>query len=209
MTNLVTAANYPSLDIPDEDLRDASSVVLNWTDRDFGAATVTEDRTYKYDGRGFLEIDDCTDIHTVNGLGITYFRAGSDGPVAAADIFSYLELPRVDLRQWTTSIGQMGFTRNLDRILASGTFPTWIDITVNADFGWPVVPDDVQRAVIITARSMGSVTADEGGQELAGKTVAEVSEQFQLAQPTPEGPSYDPLPDAALKILWPYKRHSL
>lgn len=203
--NLVDANRYTDITLPSTaELEDASTAVLNFTDRDFGAPNVTEDRTFTYDGKGFLEIDDAEAVNSVDLF--PWWIAGRDGP-ASVEVYSYLELPRLDSRRAVESLGAMGFMRNLDRWFASGDIR--LQVTVNADWGWPVVPNDVQRAVILTAQGMGSAVDTGSGAELAGKSVAEVSEQFAIPQAQASGPSTDPLPDAALKILIPYRRTAL
>jgi hypothetical protein len=187
----------------------ASVAILNESDRDFGATNVTEDRTFFYDGRGILNIDECSDVNSVEfqnytaALPTTHWRARKEGPPAVT-VFSYLELPRFTAQSWR-SFGQMGFTRNLDRFFTQpGGFPD-IEVTVNADWGWASIPGDIQRAVIWTAYDMETVAGGRSG-DLAGKTVAEVSESYFAQQVQQVALSPDALPERARAIVEDYRR---
>jgi hypothetical protein len=219
MPSLVTLAEY-KLAIGETDasrdtfhqqsLNHASSAILNESDRAFGAANVTESRTYFYDGKGILNIDECSDINSVTlqqaaaALPSTHFRPRKEGPPSVT-VFSYLELPRLDHLS-RRSMGVMGFTSNLDRLwLTGGSFPQ-IEVTVNADWGWTTIPDDIQRAVIWTAADFESVAPASGG-SLAGKSVAEVSESYFQAQAAAAGlNTTDMLPERARAIVENYRR---
>lgn len=187
----------------------ASQAVLNYTDRDFGTSNLTETRTYKYDGKGILEIDDCAAVHSVNGIAVPVFNwvAMREGP-AAVTVYSWLRLPPMNVVS-----GEMGFSRNLDVFLQRypsrpGVFLT--DVAVNADFGWPTVPADVQQAVVFCAQEYERSAEEGTSGDLVGKTVAEVSEQFALQQLSGGGSlPIEGLPARVADILWPYKRHSL
>src|SRR4051794_16344305 len=43
----------------------ASQAVRSYTERDFGAPLVTEERTFEYDGSGYLDVDDADAITAV------------------------------------------------------------------------------------------------------------------------------------------------
>jgi hypothetical protein len=114
-----------------------------------------------------------------------------------------LELPRLDVD--LGSMGEMGFTSNLDTLLGGGIFED-IEVTVAATFGWPTVPDDVQRATIWTAYEIETSGPSSGG-DLAGKSVAEVSESYFASQLAGQGNvSPDPLPPRARAIIDNYQR---
>lgn len=191
---------------------DASAAVLNEYDRDWGEALVTEARDYAYDGSGVLSIDDAEAIHTVtfaggSALSASAWRAKREGP-ASVQVYSWLELPVI---QWGSSVpqslGEMGFLQNLDRFIAQpGGFPE-LTATVNADYGWPVVPDDVKRAVAWTAFDFFQ-TSPSGGQagEVASESVAEVAKSFFAEQQGETSSSPEPLPARARAILDAYRR---
>src|SRR5512147_24538 len=182
---------------------DASAAVLAYTDRDFAAPNVTETRTYQYDGRGILEIDDASAVTGVAGFPALNWRAMTETPPTSPRMYSYILLPKQ--RQLS---GEMGFTANWDTILARGATVPLFDVTVTGTFGWPVVPDDVQRATILAAQDLQNATTKESSGELAAKSVAEVSEQYTIpfAQALPAASTN--LPAKATDLLWLYKRHS-
>src|SRR4051812_15866207 len=43
----------------------ASQLIRSYSGRDFGAAQITETRSFTYDGSGFLDIDDATSVQQV------------------------------------------------------------------------------------------------------------------------------------------------
>lgn len=192
-------------------LDDASAAILNEYDRDWGVATVTENRNYSYDGSGVLTIDDASQINSVqfqNGsiLPATAWRAKREGP-ASVQVYSWIALPVIEWGSGSRSLGEMGFLQNLDRFIAQpGGFPE-LTTTVNAAYGWPTVPDDVKRAVAITAWDYVQ-TSPTGGQagELASESVAEVARSW-FAEQSGEGVgSPEPIPARARALLEAYRR---
>jgi hypothetical protein len=134
----------------------ASAAVVNFAERDFGTPSVTEERTYAYDGSGYLDIDDASVVTAVKQVvpfgtdiildvnswtALPYLR--DDSPV-----FYYIMLGHT----YYLGSPEMGFTRNLDvyyrdRQGMSGNPST---MKVTGTWGWPVVPDDVKLATIWT-----------------------------------------------------------
>jgi hypothetical protein len=190
---------------------DASTAVLNESDRDFAAPNVTEDRDYTYDGAGVLSIDDCETVNTVtfqnaSTLPDTSWRAKREGPPAVT-VYSWLKLPIINWGDAPQSIGVMGFEQNLDRFIAQpGGFPE-LTVTVNADWGWPDVPEDVKRAVAWTAFEFYQ-TSPSGGEAggLASESVAEVAKSYFQEQTQQGSSSPEPLPARARALLLPYQR---
>lgn len=219
MASLVTLDRYKvaigeTTDDHDERYQDildaASQAVLNFTDRDFGTADVTETRLFKYDGKGVLEIDDASDVQSVLGLGISLvtWMPMKEGP-ANASVYSWLLLPRLTLPHYD----EMRFSQNLDQqglLFRSRIFP-FVDVNVTATWGWPTVPADVQQAVIFTAQEYDRATATNSSGELAAKSVAEVAESYFEGQQaiTQSTTAITGLPPHAADLLWPYKRHAL
>jgi len=190
-------------------LEDASAACLTYTDRDFVSTPVTETRDFTYRGNGFLEIDDATAVHSVSSdFPITSWFANSDGP-AGFGVLSWLELPKYDSRA-LTSIGAMGFTSNLDVILArSGWTPRWT-VSVNADWGIAPLPRDVRRGLIIQAQAYENASVDETSGPLTSETVAETSRSYAVfTQPQPVQEEDAGIEPAAQALWWPYKRHTL
>lgn len=188
----------------------AIAAVLSYTDRDFDSAAVTESRDYTYRGNGYLEIDDCTAVHSVtSSFPIVFWAAHGDGP-AAFKVLSWLELPKFDKRA-LESVGQMGFTSNLDVILQrAGWIAEWT-VTVNADFGYLSVPNDVRQATIWLARYYQDSAAEGSGSgEIQAESVAETARTYVVnAPPQPASVEDSGIPPRVQALLWPYKRHVL
>lgn len=176
MPDLISLSDYRTLsNIDPTDTRNdaqltalipmASSAVLAFAERDFGAPQVIEDRTFDYDGSGFLDIDDASSVTAVKftypyGTPITldsYSWRAMPGPV----VFYYVVLPG-----YTGSIvgsPEMGFRNNLDvyaRERRSWSLPD--QVTVSAIWGWPIVPDDVKMAVVWTLQEWMARPSGEG-----------------------------------------------
>jgi hypothetical protein len=147
----------------------ASAAVLNYTERDFGAPVTTEQRTFVYDGSGYVDIDDAQAITTVtlSVPGAADLALESDqwtaGPPRRDDspMFYYLELyTGWGLRGISP---EMGFTRNVDVLYAEGRFlyarPT---VKVDATWGWSTIPEDVKIAVAWTIAEWNSRPSGEG-----------------------------------------------
>lgn len=130
----------------------ASEAVRKYTDRAFGKPLTTGVRIYDFEPAGFINIDDASAVESVEfnvGGFITpidsrYWRVEPlKGP-----IFDSLDIPH-----WAGIYSpQMGFTYNLDVFSKErgwpGLTPT---VLVKGTWGWPEVPKDVQRAVLVTA----------------------------------------------------------
>ena len=173
-------------------IKNASSAIRSYTDRDFGTLTVTETRSFLYDGSGTLEIDDCV--------------AGSITAVAVGGTSvsntEYLGQPdrRSPVHYWMllTKTGgvnrQMGFERGLDTFQGFSTSLLGTTVAITATWGWPVVPDDVQQAVIYTASAMA---------ESPKPYVAQNFENYSVQMATPMN---DAIPARAKALLDPYQR---
>lgn len=147
----------------------ASSAVLSFTERDFGTPLVTEDRTFAYDGTGYVDIDDAQTVNTVTLVvpNVQDYLLDSyqwlAGPPRRdnSQVYYYVEL----YAGW--GIGpaspEMGFERNLDVLAAEGRWvgqrPT---VKVNATWGWPSIPDDVKVAVAWTLNDWMARPSGEG-----------------------------------------------
>lgn len=195
-----------------EAIEDASAAIIAASGRDFGAPfELDTDREFSYAGDGILEIDDATAVNSVtylpnsSPLGSTLWRAKWEGPRLTPEVFTYLELPAFRQRP-ETGLAE-GFTRNLDVYLSrSSGFFQEVQVRVNADWGWPVIPDDIQRATIWAAQSFERSTPAESG--LASESVAEVARAYFQEESNNEG-TRDALPQRVLAVLDPYQRHSL
>lgn len=190
-----------------EALDDASAAVASYTDRDLGVALVTADRTFRYDGSGFLEIDDAAVVNSVRyttsstPLSTAVWEPHRDGP--AGTPYSYITL--APIRRVS---GEMGFTYNLDRAIERGLFGVELDIIVNAEWGWAVVPNDIQRAVIWTAAAYETQSESFGG-TLASESVAEVARAYAFQGALQANAENEDLPPRAKGLLEKYRRHVL
>ena len=206
MSDLLTLADYKSIAGVTGTSKDtqiaavipaASQAIRSYTDRDFGSAEATEDRDYLYDWSGFLNIDDASAVNSVQLAGSTlgsnvYLAQPAGGPV-----YTWIELPQRGLSP------EMGFTYNLDVFLRErGTQA--VTVTVNADWGWPVVPADVKLAAVWTVSEFMREASPSGA--VASESVAEVARSYALAQAQgkPEA-----IPGRAREVLDQYRKLNL
>lgn len=176
-----------------------SAAIRSFTDRDFGALPVVEERTYQYRGGGVLDIDDCSTITAVrmDGRGLIrgrdYWPQGerSGGPYFYLDM--YVEPGRL-------GSPEMGFTRNEDTIYAGPRYrPSTATVTVEGEFGWVDVPLDVKLAAIEMTRSVIDLPVDQ----IQGEALAEYSYTRAAQYNTGRWPS------RAADLLRPYRRINL
>lgn len=164
------------------------------------AGTSVADRVFWLEpGSSFLEIDDCTVVNDVSDF--STWEARSEGPAAAHGIYTYVQLSSAG----TTSL-EMGFARNED-IFGTTSTSLGTEVTVNADWGWGVVPADVKQAIIWTSASFEKDMDNPYG-ALSAKSVAEVSESYAIA-PAPSLLIEDGIPGRAQNLLYPYRRVQL
>jgi hypothetical protein len=171
----------------------ASSAIRTYLDRDFGTALVTEQRSFIYDGSGVLEIDDCasgsiTDVTILDrSLSEEEFRAQ---PFRRSPVNFWIELaPSRGISP------EMGFTWGLDtyQLYANPIMDT-LTVKVTANWGWPVIPDDIQQAAIYTAAAMAESPKPYMSQNYGS---------YSIQMPAP----FDcAIPERAQALLAPYQR---
>lgn len=132
----------------------ASDLIRSWTERDFGAPVVTEERTYEYDGSGYLEIDDASAVTSVvltypdGSLDITLDAqswTAKPFPTDNAPLYTYIEMP--GYMGAVPGSPEMGFKRNLDVYARErGLYGIPNRVKVTGTWGWAAVPADVQLA---------------------------------------------------------------
>jgi hypothetical protein len=134
----------------------ASQAIRSFTERDFGAPTITEERTFEYDGSGYLDIDDAAGITSVS---LVYSNTQdvllsvddwSPKPERRDDapVYQYILLPPMG---GTWSDGEMGFARNLDVYMREhGGRATAPKVKVFGTWGWPDIPGDIKMAMVWT-----------------------------------------------------------
>lgn len=146
-----------------------SSAIRSFTERDFASPIVTEERIFEYDGSGYLDIDDASDVQEV---AMTFPNLGTaDVVLAAADwspkpqrrddapVYHYIAMGR----GWGAGSPEMGFERNLDvwvKEHPQGPYSSLVKVT--ATWGWPVVPGDVKVAAIWTMQAWLSRPSGQG-----------------------------------------------
>lgn len=214
---LITLADYKSLmGVQAGDTRDdaqvtalldaATRAVEVFTGRNFTVSTgVATSRDFLYDGSGFLDIDDCvsiTSVETVIPNASNYVMLADEWTAMPAHqpIFYYLVL-HGGVHPFAIS-PEMGFERNLDQYPVQ-TFknPT---VRVTATWGWPEVPSDVKLATALTIKQF-VVSAGGGGAE--GLT-AEAIEGFSRSwgSRTGGGSTALAIPNRARDLLVAYQR---
>lgn len=154
----------------------ATRAIRNYTDRDFATAQVTEERTFEYDGSGYLDIDDAQTITAVSltTYGFPDTSLTGDQWVAMpqkrddSPVFYYLIMPG-GVRAGSP---EMGFTRNLDIAYMEGRLPTMPRLVkVTGTWGWPEVPEDVKQAAIWTVQDWTSKATPAGGEALTAEAI--------------------------------------
>lgn len=179
----------------------ASNAVRRFADRSFGLPLVKATRTYEYDSSGFLDIDDAGVVISVNfvfgGLEtpITtfYWRAEpQEGPP-----YTYLRIPH-----WAGVYSpEMGFTYNLDVIARDKGWPGLIpQVKVEAEWGWPEVPEDVRQATIWTAAKFA---------EKPDQLVSETIEHYSYTSQARTGGPLPAVPSPAQDLLAAYVRFQI
>jgi len=146
-----------------------TDAIKSFTERDFGAPTVTEIRTFEYDGSGFLDIDDASAITDVT----LSFPTGTDVLLPTTDwiakpqrrddspVYSYINLPCWAGQGYGSP--EMGFMYNLDVYVRDHPYGVWSPtVKVTATWGWPVVPGDVKQAAIWTIEEWEARSSGEG-----------------------------------------------
>lgn len=211
--SILTRTEYKALagitDTSQDDKIDAflplmEDAVRQYTERKFGDADVTETRTFKWDGRGSVEIDDVKNVTAVTVGGVAY----------APDV-QYVLGPDRETRQYWLELpparqqdAAMGFTYNLDVYgpLAHRFFP--VSVAVTGTFGYPVaeVPGSVKLAAFL-GLSQAVESPPEGN--LSAESIDTYARSWDTgaAQQTQALPT-EFLPARALTLLDPFVRRT-
>lgn len=183
----------------------ATLAIQRYAERDFGAPAVTETRSYAYDGSGYLDIDDASEVTSLElvvpgGTNLTLDEwYAAPARRADAPVFNYIVIPRGALG----SNPYMGFERNLDRLYEEGRLPTtYSTVNVTGTFGWPDVPGDVKLAAIWTIQDWMSRPAGEG---LTAEAIEGYSRAWGARSGTGPSPSLA-IPNKARDILVNYMK---
>jgi len=177
----------------------ASDAIREYTGRSLGVATTRAERTYAYDGSGFLDIDDATHIYSVditpgglNAVARTLDASEWRAEEFMGAVFSWMLLPSLN----NTISPLMGFTRNMDVLAAEGRLlGASQTVTVDADWGWPTVPPAAKQAAIWTAAAF--VKSPE---PYVRESIDTYSRSFESRAPV------EAIPARAKELLTPYVR---
>lgn len=195
---LITATEYADAvgdtldpnDVPEsltQAIEWASDIVREYTDRDFGTEQVVEDRQYLYEGYGYLEIDDCSEVYSVKGDNISshgYYPGPQQSPV-----FFWIEGLSPARRG-----GAGDFMINMgDRYDDDGLSY----VVVRAKWGWPEVPPAVKQATVWITKALS---------ENPGPYVREDIADYGYSRGAPGFFDMSAIPSRAQDILDMYRR---
>jgi hypothetical protein len=192
----------PELDAKYEQaIRGASAAIRSYTDRSFGVPTKTSTKLFEYDSSGFIDIDDAMEVKTVAfrfgaltlPLDEFYWRPEpQDGPP-----YEYMTIPH-----WAGIYSpQMGFRYNLDVISRERGWPGLIPlIAIEAVWGWPEIPADVEEAAILTAAAFA---------QKPDAFVGESIENYSYTMGTRSSLKSEAIPDRARDLLNTFVRFQI
>lgn len=174
MADLLTLPEYKSftgIDVTDDRddtritslLPAVSRVIRSYTGRSLEVVTgAAITRTFQYDGSGFLDIDDCTNVTAVatdaSVPGQTYELLQDEWTAMphSSEVIYYIIVHGGPLGGISR---EMGFERNLDTMeFIPGRRPV---MNVTAIWGWPAIPEDVKVATAWTLQEWLSKTSGE------------------------------------------------
>lgn len=192
----ITSDDYD--DAIEQLLPQVSAAIRRLTGRDFGATAEVSERVFEYRGGGVLDIDDATSIVSVrmDGAGLAQnrdYRPQRDSETPYFYLDMYVEPGH-------RGSPEMGFTRNEDTYRGAHARPRTSLVTVEAEWGWNPVPEDVKLAAIEMAR----VVADLPKDDLQNEAIAEYSYSN-----VPDTFNSGRWPTRAADLLRPYKRFNL
>lgn len=164
----------------------ANDIIVDYTNRQFNAEPTVRTRKYRYDTSGILDIDDCNAITSVVlsnrslVLGKDYWVGPENGPTSYWLEFSWRG-------QWPAySQGQMGFTRNEDKLGAIGSeADPFIFVEVTATFGWPreSIPGTIKQAAAWLVDEIAVKRPEPGagaGGQVSAESIADLSYSYQI-----------------------------
>lgn len=143
----------------------ASQAIRTWTGRNFAIASGSAERSFEYDGDGYLDIDDCT---SVTGVTLTFPSLPGTPDQVLDSTFQWRAAPYngpvyhyIIMSQLPYGLSsEMGFMFNLDTVAAEGRLlvrPPVVKVT--AAWGWPAIPEDVKLAMLWTLEDWGAGAA--------------------------------------------------
>lgn len=197
------AENIPESDETQDDrieqtIAMVTQAIRRLTDRDFGSQPVTTSRVFPYHGGGIVSIDDCSTITsvTMDGRSLAYGTDYRPEPWNEP-VFFYLDLFVEPNLRYGSPLGP-DFMLNLNSAPRRSARPA--EVTVEATFGWPTIPEDVKLAAIEMIRSSIKQPEDD----LQSESIAEFSYTNQ-----PQYFTGQTWPRKAVDVLATYRRPNL
>ena len=159
-------------------LEPASKAVETYTGRSFAVSTgIATERSFQYDGSGFLDVDDCTAVTavSVNVPNVAPYVLDSVAWTAMPDNGPVTYYLLIHGGPYIYGISpEMGFERNLDNYPLQTYKPATVAVT--ATWGWAAVPEDVKLATALTIQNF---VADSGKAEgLTAEAIADWSRSW-------------------------------
>lgn len=192
-------------------LASAEDAILQYTGRDFTMAQVEEQREFPWEiHTTILETDDFVGKPSKISFEMPGVGGATTFPTSAywlgpreGKTYYYIDFtPAKNLP--STSIGAMGFTRNLDTYFGRGG--GGVDIVtakVTAKFGWPgAAPPSIKQAVTWLVDEFYKKEGTQG--ELQAEAIANLSYVYQRARE-----EQHELPARVMALLDPYRRVAL
>lgn len=192
-------------------LASAEDAVLQYTGREFTTAQATETREFPWEAHTMiLETDDFVEKPSsitleAAGVGVgavtfptsAYWLGPREGPT-----FYYIDFtPSKNFS--TISVGQMGFTRNLDTYFARGGGIDCVTAKVTAKFGWPgAAPASIKQAVTWLVDEFRKSEGTQG--DLQAESIANLTYVYQRLREEEHE-----LPARVMALLDPYRRIAL
>lgn len=196
----------------------SEDAVLQYTGRDFTTAQAVETRAFPWEiHTTILETDDFVgtptgisfEIPGVGGVPVLPTNAFWVGPREGATHY-YIDFTPARAFMSSSSIGAMGFTRNLDTYFSRGGGVDAVTANVTAEFGWPGdSPASVKQAVTWLVDEFYAQPPGVGagsGEELQSESIADLTYAYQR-EPTKERAAT--LPPRVQQLLDAYRRIAL
>lgn len=190
-------------------LASAEDAVLEYTGRDFTTAQETETREYPWETHtNILETDDFVEAPSNIELEVPGGGSASTFPTEAywlgpreGATYYYIDFtPAANLS--TFSMGQMGFTRNLDTFYGHNAGYNYATVKVTAKYGWPgEAPASVKQAVTWLVDEFRKNDATQG--DVQAEAIANLSYVYQRIS------EESALPARITTLLNPYRRIAL
>jgi hypothetical protein len=165
----------------------ASDLIMEYTQREFAPTSTSTARTYRYDGRGVLNLapDDARSVTLVridtDTTSPTTLEADTQYKLwptrSKHAVYSHLHLIGIDVPNVTTRSG-----------------PSYREVEVTGTWGWSAIPTPVERACIMLVM------------ELLSRTSNWKNADMDALMPGGSGPV---IPLHVRTMLAPYKRHSV